>query len=273
MDHKEVHFWDWHYRKGMDWYVRQFAHKKNLDTTTKYFIGEITPDYIVLPPSTISEIRRCFPNLKIIFIARDLADRAWSAMIMELRDQTLGLNPGEFAEGVIQGEKKDAKRAKTTASVAQKRRMQQLSSPSSQPDSYFLERLQSATHDSRSDYAKSLRNWYEHFPEKSILLIDYRDIETDPRGVLFNILTHVGVEEGEAKRFVDGLEEAEVRQRVNAAAGSSGKDSMKDSSNSISNRQLLKQRMQKLLSPYAVKFNALLKEKGYNWSLKDYLEK
>ena len=42
-----------------------------------------------------------FPNVKLIFIARNLVDRAWSAMVMELRDQSLGMKPGEFASGVL----------------------------------------------------------------------------------------------------------------------------------------------------------------------------
>ena len=212
VEEKEVHFWDWHWRKGIDWYVRQFDHPprssntKNEDSGSQshsQLHGEITPCYVVLPPATIAEIHRCFPNLKIVFVARDLVDRAWSAMIMELRDQSKGLNPGEFADGTGGSSKKARKGPEM--SVAQRRRMQQQSSPESQPDSYYLDRLQSETHASRSDYATHLRNWYMHYPSESVLIVDYREIESDPRGVLEKIAVHVGVGEEEAKNFVERL--------------------------------------------------------------------
>ena len=275
---KEVHFWDWHYHKGIDWYARQFEN----DKTGKHY-GEITPDYMVLSPSTIAEIHRCFPNVKIIFIARDLVDRAWSAMVMELRDQNLGLKPGEFADGVIQSDERETKRSKPNVSAAQLRRMQQLACPSSQPDSYFMERLQHETHKSRSDYATSLKNWYMHFQDESILLIDYRELQTDPRGVLLQIVSHIGVKDDEAKQYVEKLNEAEIRQKVNvstininetsstihAAAG----NSQMDASESLHMRTLLHKQMQAYLSPSVVTFNALLKEKGYLWSMSEYKEK
>ena len=275
---KEVHFWDWHYHKGMDWYIRQFEK----DKAAKYY-GEITPDYIVLSPATIAEIQRCFPDLKIIFIARDLVDRAWSAMIMELRDQNLGLNPGEFADGVIQSDERRTKRTKSNvSSAAQLRRMQQLTLPSSQPDSYFMERLQHETHKSRSDYTTSLKNWYRHFPDESILLIDYRELQTDPRGVLRMIVSHIGVKDDEANQYLENLEEVEIRQKVNVSAninqtsltanGAAGKSQI-DSSESLSNRSLLRKRIQEYLSPYVATFNELLREKGYAWSINDYKEK
>jgi hypothetical protein len=263
---KEVHFWDWHYKKGIDWYIRQF------EQNSSKHLGEITPDYVVLPPTTIAEIHRCFPNLRLVFIARDLVERAWSAMVMELRDQNMGLNPGEFAVGVIQGDKRSAKRAKPNVSTSQQRRMQQLSSPSSQPDSYFIERLEHETHKSRSDYATSLKNWYNYFPDDAILLIDYRDIRSDPRGVLYKIVTHIGVDEDVAKQYVDELDEEEVQQRVNVSTNNdgNGEETHNDSSVSLSQRLLLKKKMEKLMSPYVMSFNTLLRAKGYTWSLNDY---
>lgn len=267
---KEVHFWDWHYKKGFDWYTRQFGYPDYNTTnanTKQPLYGEITPDYVVLGSSTIAEIHRCFPDLKVVFVARDLVDRAWSAMIMELRDQNMGLNAGEFADGVIGG--KDSKRAKTASvSTAQQRRMRQLSSPSSQPDSYYLDRLRNTTHNSRSDYATSLNHWYEHFPTDSILLIDYNEIKANPRGLLEKIAMHIGVDEVIAKQYVNDLDDEEVRQRVNAAAKRDSKDG--DSSSSLSQRPRLKKQLESHLRPYTMEFNTLLKNKGYSWTLNDY---
>jgi hypothetical protein len=187
----------------------------------------------VLPPSTIAEIGRMFPRLKLVFVARNLVDRAWSAMVMELRDLASGMNPGEFADGVVVeeevgGAKKRSRgegegggasfAAKNAMSASQRLRVERQSSPSSQPDKYFLERLISETHASRSDYATHLKHWYEHFPSENILLVDYRMIESDPRGVLRDVAAHLGLDGRDADAYVASLREMDVRRRVNSAA-------------------------------------------------------
>ncbi len=307
MEQKEVHFWDWHYRKGFQWYIRQFnfpTHKKKVmsskqdldrgaSSTTNNFndnntlYGEITPCYIVLPPETISEIFHCFPKLKLIFIARDMVDRVWSAMIMELRDQNMGRSPGEFADGgvVLEDDTKIAKkvllakegtrRSSSVMSVAQQRRLQHQSLPSSQSDAYFIERLRSETHTSRSDYATHLRHWYMHFPAKNILIIDYREIEKNPRGVLIAVLAHIGLEEAEARGHVMNLHDEDVRQRVNAATTTSADTIQSSSSSSSSSQELLshrpslKNKIHEYVRPFAVDFNLMLEEQGYTWRLNE----
>ena len=277
-EQKEVHFWDWHHRKGFEWYIRQFGYhsQKAASSSAALHYGEITPCYAVLPEPTIAELYKCFPNLKIIFVARDLVDRAWSAMIMELRDQTMGLSAGEFANGVTGTDKKNNTNhanKRTKLSAAQQRRLEQQSSPSSQPDSYFLDRLRNATHDSRSNYAKHLSNWYKHFPSSSILLIDYREIESNPRDVLLKVAMHIGVEEEKAKQFVTSLNDNEVGQRVNAATTSVSGASTGSSTSShqlLTQRPMLKKQMESYLQPYAREFNDMLKTKGYDWRLDDF---
>ena len=44
----------------------------------------------------ICEIKALFPNIKLIFIARELVPRAWSALLMELRNSVIGLEAGVF---------------------------------------------------------------------------------------------------------------------------------------------------------------------------------
>lgn len=203
---------------------------------------------------------------------------------MELRNQTSGLNAGAFADGSgLQTchNARDPKKPKMSVmSMAQKRRMQELSSPSSQPDSYYMERLRNPTHDSRSNYAKHLKYWYEHFPPETIFIIDYRDIESNPRGTLSKIVQHIGLSEEEARKYVENLDDRVLRQRVNAATndqlpvgestGSIKSSKPSSSDHFLSQRPNLKRQMQKYLQPYAIEFNALLKEKGYLWRLDDY---
>jgi hypothetical protein len=270
-EQKEVHFWDWHHRRGFKWYIRQLGYHSQKESSAPLHYGEITPCYVVLPEPTIAELYKCFPNLKIIFVARDLVDRAWSAMIMELRDQTMGLHAGQFADGVIGNDNKitnnniDANNKRMKLSTAQQRRLEQQSSPSSQPDSYFMDRLRNTTHDSRSNYAKHLTNWYKYFPSSSILLINYEEIESNPRNVLLKVVMHIGVEEEKAKQFVSGLTDNEVGQRVNAAT-----TSVSSSHQLLTQRPLLKKELEKYLQQYSREFNMMLKSKGYDWRLDEY---
>ena len=198
-------------------------------------------------------------------------------MIMELRDQSFGLNAGEFHKGVITGgdttssNNKKAKHNSSNMSVAQQRRIQQQSSPSAQSDEYYLERLRSETHTSRSDYAKHLKHWYAYFPSENILLVDFSDIESKPREVLLKIVMHIGVTESEARLYIDQLDDDDVQQRVNAATNTSSTDKTggRSSQHSLSERPRLKKQIEQYLHPFAVNFNALLKEKGYTWQLDD----
>jgi sulfotransferase family protein len=48
--------------------------------------GDITPGYSILPDETIDQIISYFPALKVIFIARDPVERAWSQLSMWVRN-------------------------------------------------------------------------------------------------------------------------------------------------------------------------------------------
>lgn len=78
---KEVHFWDNHLRRGVEWYRRLFA----VDDGKLH--GEITPRYAILSADKIRACHAAFPHLKIIYTLRNPIDRAWSAAKMELLNQ------------------------------------------------------------------------------------------------------------------------------------------------------------------------------------------
>lgn len=66
-------------------YGRLFAPKREL------LSGDVTPVYSIVPEEMIVTIMDYFPALKIIFIARDPVERAWSALSMGVRNG--GLSP------------------------------------------------------------------------------------------------------------------------------------------------------------------------------------
>lgn len=48
--------------------------------------GDITPAYCMLPDEIIEMTIRCFPKLKVIFLARDPVERAWSQICLGVRN-------------------------------------------------------------------------------------------------------------------------------------------------------------------------------------------
>jgi hypothetical protein len=75
---KEVHFWDKHRHRGVDWYRRLF------EVDDGRLHGEVTPAYSILPRETVGQVRRAFPSLRTILIIRNPLERAWSAAKMSL---------------------------------------------------------------------------------------------------------------------------------------------------------------------------------------------
>ncbi len=237
---KETHFFDWHRSKGLDYYSSLFPPTAN-PTTLK---GEVTPDYVVLPPATISSIRKLYPGLKLIFLARDIIDRSWSAVKMELRNEVHGVSAGVFAD----------KSVYTTMDMAD---------PSKYKNSYFLERMKSETHWSRSDYASGLRNWLKYFPASQILILDFDRISRDPRELLKDACEFLSIDYDLLEQLPDDVVGAKVNEQIStstttAATFSSSQDEI---------RPKLLEAMRTLYDPLTADFNALLKELGYGWQL------
>ena len=53
--------------------------------------GDISPNYSTLSSKLIRQIIGYFPNLKVIFLARDPVERAWSHLSMEVRSRKIEL--------------------------------------------------------------------------------------------------------------------------------------------------------------------------------------
>src|SRR6266566_10071429 len=77
-------------------YARLFESKGSL------LSGDITPAYSMLSDETIERIVDGFPNLKVIFLARDPVERAWSQLSMGVRLRNISRFDVTDAEQVIQ---------------------------------------------------------------------------------------------------------------------------------------------------------------------------
>jgi hypothetical protein len=80
----------------MENYARLFAYKGSR------LSGDITPAYSILNDEIIERVVSCFPNLKVIFLARDPVERAWSQLSMGVRLGRISRFDATDADAVIQ---------------------------------------------------------------------------------------------------------------------------------------------------------------------------
>jgi hypothetical protein len=79
----------------MENYARLFAHKG------PRLSGDITPAYSMLNDEMIERVVSYFPNLKVIFLARDPVERAWSQLSMGVRLGRIAQFDATDADAVI----------------------------------------------------------------------------------------------------------------------------------------------------------------------------
>jgi hypothetical protein len=189
--------------------------------------------------------------VKIIFLARDLLERAWSAMLMELRNAVSGIEVGKFA---------NAKDEPMNRRATQKYLKE--ADPNQYDDTYFMDRLMHATHRERSDYASAIRNWLKLFPKEQVLILNYEDMSKQPRELLKDVLSFIGAGASSSGEFVDSLADNEVNKRFNVASDPKLRQP--------TIRPGLREKMEQYLKPFAQDFNKVLSELGYSWRLDDY---
>src|SRR5690606_22158077 len=88
LDRRDIDFLDAYVRmrwwwKDLDAYGRLFALKGDR------LSGDVTPDYSALGERMIARVMRRFPRAKVVFIARDPVERAWSQLTMHMRRGTV----------------------------------------------------------------------------------------------------------------------------------------------------------------------------------------
>jgi Sulfotransferase domain. len=72
-------------RMDLQNYARLFEPKGSL------LSGDISPSYSLLSDEVIRRVVRCFPNLKVLFLARDPVERLWSHLSMEVHYRQIEL--------------------------------------------------------------------------------------------------------------------------------------------------------------------------------------
>jgi hypothetical protein len=105
--------WWW---KDLDAYARLFALKGDR------LSGDVTPDYSALGERMIARIMRRFPDARVVFIARDPVERAWSHLTMHMRRGTVARGLDGDAVRKLLGQRFVATRSYPSEIVARWRR-------------------------------------------------------------------------------------------------------------------------------------------------------
>lgn len=174
--HKEVHFFDRGYHRGIGWYRRQFraAPWRRVGPSLAF---ESSP-YYMFEPRVPARMKATLPAAKLVFLLRDPVDRAFSHYHNNRR---LGREPLSFEEAI------DAEEARLAGEE-----LRLLADPR-----FTSRRHQRFSYLARGRYAEQLARWQEHFPAAQMMVVDAGRLFRDPRAVVAEVVAFLGLDRWE----------------------------------------------------------------------------
>jgi len=170
---KEVHFFDYNYYRGEDWYRRHFPLESQRAAFASehgrpFLTGEASPSYIShhWAPQRLAKL---LPQARLIVMLRNPVDRAYSQFQMSRRENEEPL--GSFAEAVeIEDRRLDPERDRAMGSPHY----------NSWPIgcwSYLM----------RSRYAEQLERWFALFPRDRFHFLTLEQMSEDPQRAMEDV--------------------------------------------------------------------------------------
>jgi hypothetical protein len=184
---KEVHYFDYQYELGHDWYRSNFPTKRARDEFASrhgrpFLTGEASPSYIshLWAPARIA---KTLPDVKLIVALRNPIDRAYSQFQMSRR---AGEEPIEsFAEAVR----------------AEEERLRPELERSAADSTYYSGRIGAWSYLYRSRYAEQLERWFQLFPREQFLFVRTEDLAHRSREALGDVCRFLGIPEPEDAEY------------------------------------------------------------------------
>jgi hypothetical protein len=172
---KEVHYFDLHHKRGMDWYRRQFPRRGRL---LQWWRGaplclEATP-YYLFHPHVPERIAAALPQARFVALLREPATRAHSHYRNQRRKGSELLS---FA---------DALRAEPERTAADWRRMLE------DPD-FESRAVQLYSYRARGRYAEQLERWFATVPRDRVLVLEAEALYREEERVLREIYDFAGI--------------------------------------------------------------------------------
>jgi len=187
---KELHFFDEHYERGIDWYrrffplsaVRRVARMRGRDLVA----GEATPYYLFHPEGP-GRVATSLPDVRLIALLRDPIERAYSHYQLMRRT---GREQLSFAEAISAEERRLANWGVTGEDHAK---------TASGDRMHHHHRHRAYL--SRGLYADQLERWYAHFPREQLMVIRTEDFLSRPAEVYADVLRFLGLREWQPPGF------------------------------------------------------------------------
>jgi hypothetical protein len=171
--HREVHFFERHFAKGLSWYQAHFPSRLYRCYATslagrRFITGEATT-YYIFHPHAPRRIKQTVPQAKLIALLRNPADRAYAQYHQKVRKghEKLSFEAAIEAEPArLQGE-----REKMLASEA-----------------YNGFNYRHYSYLARGVYVDQLAHWLTLFSREQLLVLCSEDLRRNPSGVLKTVL-------------------------------------------------------------------------------------
>jgi LPS sulfotransferase NodH len=168
---KEIHYFDLHYQRGLNWYRGRFPYAHRLGG------GTLTLDaspYYLLHPLAPERAARLVPGAKLVALLRNPVERALSHYQHEVRG---GRESLPFERAIEQ----EAERLS-----GEEERLR--SDPS-----YYSFNHHRYSYVRRGRYLEQLRRWVEHFPRSQLLVLQSERLFADPVGATATVHEFLGV--------------------------------------------------------------------------------
>ncbi len=203
---KEIHFFDDHFDRGMDWYQAQFptyAHKYYVEHMRRqhFLTGEASP-YYLFHPQAPRRIATVLPNIKLIALLRNPVDRAYSHYWLELKGSYENLT---FEEAI---------RCEQERIAGERERM-------INNEHYHSFKYRRFSYLTRGIYIDQIEYWLKYFPRDQFLVLKAEDLYSHPALVVTQTLDFLGIPYHE----IDTTEKEFKRYKVPSKTGYRMKDS------------------------------------------------
>ncbi|MDY7023739.1 MAG: tetratricopeptide repeat protein, partial [Cyanobacteriota bacterium] len=149
---KEVYFWNYHYKRGLDWYLSHFPSLREPTCLT----GEATPNYIE-DEQVAQRIAEIFPDMKLILLLRNPVERTISQYHHWVR---LGIEEQSLTEAIL----------------AEIELLRDYPQTSIDPKYW-----QSYKYIWRGMYIEFLQQWMMYFPVENFLILKSEDFYRSPQ--------------------------------------------------------------------------------------------
>jgi Sulfotransferase domain len=176
---KEVHFFDYEFARGLDWYRSHFPLRSRYDAFVRehgrgFLTGEASPTYISHEWAP-SRIARVLPSAKLVVAFRNPVDRAYSQFQMSRRENEEPLE--SFADAV----------------AAEEERLAPEHARSKADRHYNSWRLGTWSYLWRSSYAEQVARWLLLFPREQFHFVATEELEAQPQKTLDAVYEFLGL--------------------------------------------------------------------------------